>query len=54
MKSAKEQQDDIGVKLNADYMALEEQINHFDMEVRFLSLNVGDASISAWRRPERF
>lgn len=36
IKSVKEQQDHIGAKLIADYMALEEQINHFDVEVRFL------------------
>ncbi|XP_075896459.1 coiled-coil domain-containing protein 148-like isoform X1 [Nelusetta ayraudi] len=32
IKSAKERQDSIGAKLHADYLALEEQINHFDME----------------------
>lgn len=34
IKSAKEQQDDVGAKLTVDYLALEEQINHFDVEVR--------------------
>lgn len=47
IKSVKEQQDEINAKLHADYVALEEQISDFDLEVRVSRQNFGNASVSA-------